>query len=518
MSNLLKSKFLLGVLVVVAVFAVVGVTLPSTAAADCSITTTLREGSVGVEVQCLQGIVGATADGKFGPLTKAAVMAWQAGRGLVADGVVGPLTRAALMGAPTGNFPAGCTSATGYSATTGVKCDTGVSSGLPAGCSSTSGYSPLTGVKCDGAVLTPTQTPTPTSGPLAGGAGSMEDADFVSGLAGEEGGEAANDVEVAGLDIDADDGSDLNLTAVRLDFTQGTADQDFEDYADEVSLWFNGDEVARVDASTFNDGNNYDRTLALNGDAIIRAGGTGQLVLAISGANNLDTNDVGDTWTVEFESVRYEDASGAIITDNATGDINGVTRTFSFESFATSQDTAFKIALQTGTAADAINKAHLINAHATNGTDNVRLLAFTLEAEGTSDLEIREFLVDLVVTGATDVDDMVQGGASPAARLIIDGEEYGTASYVLGTAVVGAAEEVFFDDVNYTLAAGDTVNAFIEVDLNDTTGAAVSDDMDEGDTILAQITATQHAAQTDIDVRDETGTQLALADVSGTAV
>src|SRR3989344_8070046 len=248
MSNLLKSKFLLGVLVVVAVFAVVGVTLPSTAAADCSITTTLREGSVGVEVQCLQGIVGATADGKFGPLTKAAVMAWQAGRGLVADGVVGPLTRAALMGAPTGNFPAGCTSATGYSATTGVKCDTGVSSGLPAGCSTTSGYSPTTGAKCDGST-----TGGAASGPLTGGAGSIEDADFVSGLTGEEVGEDSDDVKVAGLDIDADDGSDLNLTAVRLDFTIGTADQDFEDYADEVSLWFEGEEVARVDADAFND-------------------------------------------------------------------------------------------------------------------------------------------------------------------------------------------------------------------------------------------------------------------------
>src|SRR3989338_3453995 len=139
MSNLLKSKFLLGVLVVVAVFAVVGAVAPSQAAADCTIFTTLRQGSAGLEVQCLQGIVGATADGKFGPLTKAAVMAWQAGRGLVADGVVGPLTRAALMGAPTGNFPAGCTSASGYSPTTGQPCTALPSTGLPAGCTSTAG-------------------------------------------------------------------------------------------------------------------------------------------------------------------------------------------------------------------------------------------------------------------------------------------------------------------------------------------------------------------------------------------
>src|SRR3989338_5916939 len=109
MSNL-KSKFLTGVLVVAVMFvgAVALTASPETASADCSITSTLRQGSTGVQVQCLQTIVGATADGKFGPLTKAAVMAWQSGHGLVADGVVGPLTRAALAGAPTGNFPAGC--------------------------------------------------------------------------------------------------------------------------------------------------------------------------------------------------------------------------------------------------------------------------------------------------------------------------------------------------------------------------------------------------------------------------
>lgn len=57
------------------------------------------------------------ADGGFG-LLKAAVMAWQAGHGLVADRSVGAMTHAALMGgAPSAGLPAGCTSTAGYSAT-----------------------------------------------------------------------------------------------------------------------------------------------------------------------------------------------------------------------------------------------------------------------------------------------------------------------------------------------------------------------------------------------------------------
>ena len=504
MSNLLKSKFLLGVMLV-AVLVVGGVAfLANTASADCSITSTLRVGSVGDEVKCLQTLVGATADGAFGPLTKASVMAWQSQRGLMPDGVFGPLSRAAMMGSSSGGalcpngmtLASNCTLAPNAQAA-GPLCPNGMT--VASNCS------------------TGSSTPAP-SGPLAGGAGSIEDADFVSSLTGEEVGEDAEDVKVAGLDIDADDGSDIQLTAVRLDFTVGDADQDFEDYASEVSLWFEGEEVARADADDFNDGNNYDKTLSLSDGAVIKAGDTGQLVVAVTGIGNLDTNDVGETWTVEFESIRYEDASGAIITDNATGDINGVTRTFSFESFATSADTELKIAEKTGSAADAINKAHMINSHPTESADNVKLLSFTLEAVGDSDIEIREFLADFVVTGATNVDGVIQGNSSPAARLFLDGEEYGTAAYVDADGVtVGADEEIMWDDVNYTIKAGDKIDAYIEVDLNDTTGATAIDDLDQGDTILAQITATQRAALTDIDARDETGTQLAVADITGTA-
>lgn len=111
-------------------------------AADCSITSTLRVGSKGDQVKCLQAAVGATVDGSFGPKTKAAVMAFQTSKGLKADGVFGPKSNAAWTGGAamsstvpstvpsTGSttsmtYPAGCTSNTGYSATTGASCVTG---------------------------------------------------------------------------------------------------------------------------------------------------------------------------------------------------------------------------------------------------------------------------------------------------------------------------------------------------------------------------------------------------------
>ena len=165
MSKLLKSKFLLGA-VIVAVMAVGAVAFATPVAAACTITSTLRVGSTGDQVACLQSIVGATADGKFGPLTKASVMAWQSGHGLVADGVVGPLTRAVLSSSgsttTTGTtYSPGCSAGTAYSSTTGQPCTSTVTStNLPAGCTSTAGYSSTTGVSCATGEVTATATAT----------------------------------------------------------------------------------------------------------------------------------------------------------------------------------------------------------------------------------------------------------------------------------------------------------------------------------------------------------------------
>jgi hypothetical protein len=72
---------------------------------SCAITSTLRVGSAGAQVVCLQASLsgGLLADGKFGPKTKAAVMSWQSGKGLVADGIFGTKSRAAFTGGVSTN-------------------------------------------------------------------------------------------------------------------------------------------------------------------------------------------------------------------------------------------------------------------------------------------------------------------------------------------------------------------------------------------------------------------------------
>lgn len=67
-----------------------------TPSSSCTIVSTLRLGSIGADVACLQQRIGLISDGKFGRRTLIAVQAFQMNAGLRADGVVGPKSIAAL--------------------------------------------------------------------------------------------------------------------------------------------------------------------------------------------------------------------------------------------------------------------------------------------------------------------------------------------------------------------------------------------------------------------------------------
>jgi hypothetical protein len=132
--------------------------------------TDLTIGSTGSDVTALQTqlvqagfltMPAGTAMGYFGSLTAAGVQSWQVSVGLPGTGFFGPMSRAyanshwgTTGGTTGGTLPAGCTSSTGYSSTTGMPCNSGGS--LPAGCTSSAGFSPTTGQSCSGTGTTGT--------------------------------------------------------------------------------------------------------------------------------------------------------------------------------------------------------------------------------------------------------------------------------------------------------------------------------------------------------------------------
>ncbi len=107
----------------------------------------LKQGATGPDVTALQtkleqlGFDPGTIDGNFGPGTKAALIAFQKGKGLLADGIAGPQTMGALQ------------SATATSA--GTSTGTGTSMGGGVGAAAGAGTAPTTGAATAIAGVTP---------------------------------------------------------------------------------------------------------------------------------------------------------------------------------------------------------------------------------------------------------------------------------------------------------------------------------------------------------------------------
>lgn len=280
-------------------------------AASCTVSTPMKQGVKSADVTCLQTLLGVTpTTGYFGTKTKAAVMAFQTNHGLTADGVVGPLTRAALNGTTSSTTTTTTTTTTGTTTaqlcpngmtlasncmtaptttpTSGATCPNGnllanncaavaTTTTLPAGCTSTTGYSPTTGASCS----------TGTTGVTNGTNGAL----------------IASQSSAVSFGVTVNAGTTTNLDAVKLQATSGPVQVTSVDlhmnvrpwlYFSQLTLSSNGTTLATLPLSSSNAtevtvgsdylinfaGLNYTVTPGTNPDLIVA--GT-----SISGTNRL---------------------------------------------------------------------------------------------------------------------------------------------------------------------------------------------------------------------------------------
>ncbi len=454
----------------------------STTTGSCSYTFTrsLSQGSTGADVMNLQKFLNTTTD------TQVAVSG--AGAPGMETSFYGPATAAAVSKFQTKYsadilVPAGLTSPTGY-------------------------FGPSSMAKANALCKGGSNGGGTTGGALEGGAGTLDESQFMGSLNNEEVGEGEEDVEVAGLSIKPDN-SDIEITAVDVDFDKGASgNSNFYKYADEVSIWLDGEEVARVDADEFDRDNSYSKTISLDAGAIIRDGEDGELVVAVSGASNIDSDDVSDSWIVGFESIRYKDAQGAYITDSSTDNLGAGTedttvdtdeRQFTFEDFATASDMEFKV--RTGDSA--INTARTIEVSSTTKMTDEAILSFSVEIEGNSDVTLDEMTVDATTTNTT------LSNVVSAASLYMDGESVGSESI---TSTMSTNAEIAFNDLDITLEAGETYEFEVRVDFQKATGSFVT-----GTTINADVSSSDVDDTTKWVVEDENGDTVAATDRSGSS-
>lgn len=480
MLNFFKTKtFKVGSLVVAFALA-----LALTASAMTFSGPTLRVGSKGGEVAQLQTLVGATADGSFGPMTKAAVMAWQASNGLTADGVFGPKSMAVANGGSS------------MSGGSGALCPNGMT--LASNCTTAPGSSSET-LCPNGMTLASNCMTAPTGGStgvLTGGAGSLVTTTptVLSQYNNEDVGEGQKDVVVAGWEIEADDSSDLSLTVARVTLTgtSNTGSKTASKYFTEVSVMLDGTEVATADIDDFSKSSSgvYSKSINLS-NAIVKAGSKAKITIAISAASAIDSTDLsGDAWTVDLDSLRYMDGTGAILNDTLA--IAAVS--MDFKSFSSASGTSLKIS----TASDN-PKAGLVEVSSTGSTNDVVLLSGKLKLEGDSDVMLESFPVTFgAVTSNMNV-------IAENVTLKLGSQEF---SETVSSIAAGATASITFDDLDFDIEAGETVNFQVLVDVADI------DDFTAGASLTASVTATNRAA---MEVENEEGDQLTAGERSGTA-
>lgn len=421
-------------------------------AACYSHTVTLRKGSVGSQVMAMQSVIGASADGKFGPMTEAAVKAFQASKGLVADGVVGPMTGAKLAAA--------CATNDDDSNSSDNDSDTS----------------------------------------LDGDFGTISDVDELSTYSNEEVGEDEEDVIVLGMEVEADQDGDIMVRSVKVSFdsTGNTGSDNLDDYIDEVTVWMGDEKIGSADVDEFNEsGTVYSKNIAVK-NAVVRADDTEKFYVAVTAAGTLDSSDIsGDSWTVDVDNIRFEDGSGVVTTDSSTGDIDGMDVAIAFVTFSDSADTELKISTDSDTP-----EADVVMVDDSSSTDDVVLLKGKLKLEGDSDVVLDEMPVTFSPVGAN------INVIAESLKLVLGDEEYTEA---VPSITAGASASVTFDDLDFDIEAGDTVEFTVMADITDLDGSIFA----EGDSLEANVTSTNRDY---MDVENEEGDQLSDAsEKSGTA-
>ena len=467
MSNLLKSKILLGVMIVAVVF--VGAFAFTAKASACDLgSTTLKLKSTGAAVTCLQTDLNVTpATGYFGTKTLAAVKAFQTEQSLTADGVAGALTRAALTANPVaGTFSAGCTSATGFSTTTGLACT--ASTSTVAGCAAGALFSSTTGLSCTstlpagcvaGALFSSTTglscgtTTYSTSG--AGDITITQTSADVENQAPE-----GTDTKVLGFRAEAT-GSDIVVNNVKVQLTNTTTFTDstrLDHYAGSVSVYMGSTKVGSANASDFTkDGLIYTVNIPLSG-ATVKLGSANKqtFYVDVTALSNIDSGDAtgagtqgaDNFWAVSIPSLRFVDGSGLTMTD-----VTNPTTNFSFYKIVAAGN--LKLPIVTTSASP---EAGNVSVSDTGSTSNILLNEFTMKPTGA---DMTMTTLGVMLTSTTDTVPHI------AQNLVLkaNGVQVAEIDTTLG-AVATPTLNTFTLDSDYNMTAGQTYTFGVYAQVN----------------------------------------------------
>jgi hypothetical protein len=551
MLKIIKSKaFKVAGLVMALAFMVTAV---STASAMTTMTTTttvnasaynysgvMKSGSKGPGVATLQAALNSVnsttiiVDSSFGPATKSAVMQFQAAHGLTADGVVGPMTGAALSAATvavitvpsTGALcPNGMTLASNcmsgaMTPPTGALCPNGMTLASNcmtgamtpptpvAGCTAGAMFNSMTGAAC---ATTPVVT---------GGAGNLSSVTLNGSPSNTQVGEGAIGTGVLGFQLRADAGSNLNIQNVRVNLvlTGGSGSTWPSRYISGLSVWQGTNKVGSVSvAGLSQNGTSYNVTIPLSG-ATVAANTTSNFTVSVDANSSIDSNDANDTFAVYVDSIRYGDASGAVLTTGALGtSTTGLVQPMRFLKLSSSASVKLTLSEDLSNPKD-----RTVTANYTSTTNDVSLLRFNLSAAG-SNMIITKIALPATATGVTNASSI-----SAYYKLKYNGSVI--SSFTLSTA--GLTPVITFGDTTVTgstalnggvgqivIPAGSVGNFEVVADVKAlATGTGDTVNFDSGDTLKIDYTSTALSSTGPgaTTVQDQTGASLGTTSTNRT--
>ncbi len=370
--------------------------------------------------------------------------------------------------------------------------------------------------------LVPTGTtgvnPTPTSGgPLSGGAGDLTLTATSSGV--ESSVKEGEEENILGVKAEAD-GSDVEITSVKVSFANcdagcttasTTSSENLLNYVDEVSVFLGDEMVGSVDADEFtkdtDSPDEFSKTISLDG-AVVRDGDTENLYVAVSAVNTIDSDDLTNaTWGVQLETMRFNDATGAILSADVTDfDTYAENDQFTFDDSSTDDSIELKSSTENP---DNTN----VEVDEDSNSDEALALAFKLDVdEDSQDVDVTSMTFTLTFVDldsdddgditaentATDVDGIID-----SVILEIGGETY-DADFDTGSVTLdadGDGTATFTADTDgLTISSGDVEEGMVSIVFND------ADDFNEDQaTVVASLTTANISAETADDELTVTG-------------
>lgn len=340
----------------------------ATVSTGYTFTRSLSQGSTGADVLALQKFLNSSAD------TQVAVSG--AGAPGFETSYYGPATAAAVSKFQVKYsseilVPSGLTSPTGYFGPASMA----KANALNKGGSSNNGGST-------------------TTGPLKGGAGDLtvtnRTANIEKNIA-----EGATE-NVVSFEAEADDNSDIAITSIRVAIdVSGTGSLRANRYVDEVLVFLDDEEVGSADISSFSrSGSVHTATINLK-NAIVRSGDKERFYVALVARDSISSDDYDDgAFKVSVDRVRYEDATGAILTDSG---FSPAVETTGIKFNSAADDNSFSVQNVSGTPA-----AKILKVNESSTSDEFHVLTFRLKTGSKSaDVDVTRIIVDIDSVGTT---------------------------------------------------------------------------------------------------------------------